>query len=86
MGIEPTTCGLDHPLLCRLYVYSAYVPLLSLRAIHYLKSSPTFSVRPRSSVGMGFITHSAILRFCIHDGSDHEHEHQSKWLGERNRL
>ena len=29
----------------------SYVPLLSLSAIHHLKLSPTFSVRPCSSVG-----------------------------------
>ena len=68
VGIEPTTSGLDLPLLCRLsyevgqrksgtmclWCYAAqhsYVPLLSLRRDSPPKSSPTFSVRPRSSVG-----------------------------------
>ena len=89
MGIEPTTSGLDLPLLCRLSyeagqrksgtildgefkikiytselilcfticVHSAtrhnihMYPYFLFAAIHHLKSSPTFSVRPRSSVG-----------------------------------
>ena len=37
VGIEPTTSGLDLPLL--------------FAVIHHLKSSPTFSMRPCSSVG-----------------------------------
>ena len=45
VGIEPTTSGLDLPLLCRL----SYE--LSLRRDSPPKLSPTFSVRPRSSVG-----------------------------------
>ena len=40
VGIEPTTSGLDLPSLCRL----SY-------EVGQRKSSPTFSVRPRSSVG-----------------------------------
>ena len=49
VGIEPTTSGLDLPLLCcHSYVH---VPLLSIRRDSPPKSSPTFSVRPRSSVG-----------------------------------
>ena len=61
-GIEPTTSELDLPLLCRLsyeviYVHSAtrhnnhLYPYFLFAAIHHLKSSPTFSVRPCSSVG-----------------------------------
>ena len=53
MGIEPTTSGSDLPLLvteCYAAQHS-YVPLLSLRRDLPLKSSSTFSVRPRSSIG-----------------------------------
>ena len=45
VGIEPTTYGLNLPLLCRL----SYE--VGQRKSGTRKSSPTFSVRPRSSVG-----------------------------------
>ena len=71
VGIEPTTSGLDLPLLCRLsyevghfrvnslfhhlcsqcfVAQHLYVALLSLRRDSPPLSSPTFSVRPRSSI------------------------------------
>ena len=51
VGIEPTTSGLDLPLLCRLSYNIHMYPYILFAAIYHLKSSPTFSVRPCSSVG-----------------------------------
>ena len=58
-GTEPTTSGLDVP---SLFCHSIFVPSATrhnihmhpyflFAAIHHLQSSPTFSVRPCSSVG-----------------------------------
>ena len=54
MGIKPTTSGLDLPSLCRLSYKVAQRKsgtYFLFAAIHHLKSSPTFSVRPCCSVG-----------------------------------
>ena len=53
VGIQPTSSGLDH----------SYAPLLSLRRDSPPKSSPTFSVRPCSSVGRVMV--DLILRLLV---------------------
>ena len=95
VGIEPTTSGLDLPLLCRLsykvaqrksgtileltseltlvplFVFPVLrgttfiimYPYFLFAAIHHLKSSPTFSVRPCSSVGR--VTEDLIRRSWV---------------------
>ena len=56
--------SLFHYLCSQCYVAQhSYVPLLSLPAIHHLKSSPTFSVRPCSSVGR--VTEDLIRRSWV---------------------